>query len=89
MLTRTVSRRRWRAARGEWEKRAEADEKRSEANGHPVRPTGAGKRRATVVVGAWEGTGGEPREAAMGKGSSVLGFHLFPLLSGSATHRHC
>jgi hypothetical protein len=92
MLTRTVSRRRWRwraalqGARGEWGKRAEADEKRAEADGGEglgrqggrlLRLAGAGRKPA-AVAGPWEGTAGEAREAMGGELS----------LRPSATHRH-
>jgi hypothetical protein len=81
MLTRTVSRRRWRwraalqGARGEWGKRAEADEKRAEAEGvdgerrrggRLLRLAGAG-RKPDAMAGPWEGTVEEAREA-MGRG---------------------
>lgn len=85
MLTRTVSRRRGRAApqgaRGDRVNRVEAEEKIGEAaggDGRLPRAAGAGRKRA-AVVGEWEGTGGEAREAMGGEGSTLSAFP--PLLS--------
>jgi hypothetical protein len=76
MLTRTVSRRRWRAAlqgaRGEQGKRAEADEKRGDGDGPRrrearllLRLAGAGRKPAAVAG---------PREETAGEATDAMGF---------------